>query len=90
MAGEEFAAGLDALLAEATSGVPAIMCSEAVPWRCHRRLITDAALVSGAEVLHIMSATRTERARPTPAAQLDHGVLFYPPDGETGLPLPRA
>jgi len=87
MAGDEFAGGLDELLAEAARGVPAIMCSEAVPWRCHRRLITDAAIVSGADVFHIMSAARTEHATLNPAAELDDGVLIYPPvdgaeDGE--------
>ncbi|NED06088.1 DUF488 domain-containing protein, partial [Streptomyces sp. SID6648] len=55
MAGDEFARGLEELLGLARRGRPAIMCSEAVPWRCHRRLITDALLVAGVEVVHIMS-----------------------------------
>lgn len=83
MASEPFAAGLAQLLDEAARGVPAIMCSEAVPWRCHRRLVTDAALAAGVEVTHIMSTDRTERAQLTPAARIENGVLFYPPDDET-------
>lgn len=82
MASDDFAAGLAELLTEAERRVPAIMCSEAVPWRCHRRLVTDAALVAGAEVRHIMSPDRTELAVLTPAARVDDGVLTYPPDDE--------
>jgi uncharacterized protein (DUF488 family) len=54
---DQFRSGLDELLEVASGSTPAIMCSEAVPWRCHRRLITDALLVAGAKVSHIMSAT---------------------------------
>ncbi len=80
MATPEFAAGLEALLELADTAVPAIMCSEAVPWRCHRRLITDAAIVAGAEVFHIMSPTHVERAELNPAMVLVDGVLTYPPE----------
>ena len=62
MATDEFAEGLDELLAIARDGQPVIMCSEAVPWRCHRRLITDALLVRGVDVQHIMSAAVTKPA----------------------------
>ncbi|MGH9054768.1 MAG: DUF488 family protein, partial [Acidimicrobiales bacterium] len=47
MASSEFRHGLAQLLDLAQQQRPAIMCSEAVPWRCHRRLITDALLISG-------------------------------------------
>jgi len=80
MATPEFHAGLATLLDEATASVPAIMCSEAVPWRCHRRLITDAAIVAGAEVFHIMSPTHVERAELNPAMVIADGVLTYPPE----------
>jgi uncharacterized protein (DUF488 family) len=80
MATPEFAAGLETLLELADTAVPAIMCSEAVPWRCHRRLITDAAIVAGAEVFHIMSPTHVERAELNPAMVLVDGVLTYPPE----------
>ncbi|AXH96707.1 DUF488 domain-containing protein [Ornithinimicrobium avium] len=70
--------GLDELLAAAAEHVPAIMCSEAVPWRCHRRLVTDALLVRGVEVCHIMSPTSTREADLTPFAVVTDGRLTYP------------
>ncbi|SEK05495.1 DUF488 domain-containing protein [Paraburkholderia diazotrophica] len=56
-----------------------IMCSEAVWWRCHRRIIADYLLQRGETVLHIMNAGRVEPATMTPGAQpqLD-GTLIYP------------
>ncbi|MGH7911067.1 MAG: DUF488 family protein [Candidatus Dormibacteraceae bacterium] len=54
MQGAAFAAGLDELLAEAGSARLAIMCSEAVWWRCHRSLIADALTARGCAVIHIM------------------------------------
>ena len=78
MATDDFHSGLDELLHIATESVPAIMCSEAVPWRCHRRLITDALLVKGAEVFHIMSATSTKPAEMTPFAVVKNGKITYP------------
>ncbi|MFD5713517.1 DNA repair protein [Streptomyces pharetrae CZA14] len=79
MAGEEFAAGLGELLQLAGHERPAIMCSEAVPWRCHRRLITDALIVAGAEVVHIMSPTTSKPAVLNELAQVRDGHLVYPP-----------
>ncbi|MFF9094050.1 DUF488 family protein [Streptomyces sp. NPDC014776] len=79
MAGEEFAAGLEELLALAGHERPAIMCSEAVPWRCHRRLITDALIVAGIEVAHIMSPTSTKPAVLDEHARVRDGHLVYPP-----------
>lgn len=55
-----------------------IMCSEAVPWRCHRRLITDALIVKGAEVVDIMSSTTTKPAVLNKNAQVHNGHLTYP------------
>ncbi|MFI1533027.1 DUF488 family protein [Streptomyces anandii] len=79
MGTEEFAKGLDELLELAGRERPAIMCSEAVPWRCHRRLITDALIVAGAEVAHIMSATSTRPAVLDEKARVRDGRLTYPP-----------
>jgi uncharacterized protein (DUF488 family) len=57
----------------------AIMCAEAVWWRCHRRIIADYLLAAGEQVFHILSATKIEPAKPTPAAQvLSDGSLIYP------------
>jgi uncharacterized protein (DUF488 family) len=57
----------------------AIMCSEAVPWRCHRRLITDALIVAGAEVVDIMSAATAKPAVLHKHAHVQGGHLTYPP-----------
>jgi uncharacterized protein (DUF488 family) len=46
----------------------AIMCSEAVWWRCHRRIIADYLILAGVPVFHIVGAQRVEAARMTPAA----------------------
>jgi uncharacterized protein (DUF488 family) len=75
---EEFAAGLGALAAAAGEQPTAIMCSEAVWWRCHRRIIADYLLNEGWEVLHIMGQGRAEPARMTVSAQPLHGKLVYP------------
>ena len=77
-ASEEFSAGLAELLEVAHESVPAIMCSEAVPWRCHRRLIKDALIVAGAEVFDIMSPTSTRRASLEEFARVQDGQITYP------------
>lgn len=81
MATEEFSSGLAELLRIANESVPAIMCSEAVPWRCHRRLITDALIVAGLEVFDIMSITSTRRASLTAFARVQDGEISYPGSG---------
>lgn len=75
----EFRAGLDEVLRLAEKGRPALMCSEAVPWRCHRRLITDALLVAGAPVRHIVGPTSTREATLDPKAVVDGRAITYPP-----------
>ncbi|MEU9396189.1 DUF488 domain-containing protein [Streptomyces sp. NPDC048324] len=75
---DEFRQGLDELLGLAEHGRPVIMCSEAVPWRCHRRLIADALIVAGTEVAHIMSATVTNPASLNDCAHVDNGRITYP------------
>lgn len=54
------------------------MCSEAVPWRCHRRLITDALLIRGVQVRHIMGPGSVRTAELTPFAHIDGDRLTYP------------
>jgi uncharacterized protein (DUF488 family) len=56
----------------------AIMCSEAVPWRCHRQLIADALLVQGIDVSHIMSLTSTKPATVHEIAVISDGHVTYP------------
>ena len=79
MDSDEFKEGLDELRELAEHGRPAIMCSEAVPWRCHRRLITDALIVAGAEVADIMSTTTVKPAVLHKHAHVQDGHLTYPP-----------
>jgi uncharacterized protein (DUF488 family) len=61
MDSEAFAAALDRLLRTAARSPSVILCAEAMPWRCHRRLIADAATVAGAEVLHVLGPGRADR-----------------------------
>jgi len=78
MATEGFRTGLAELLRVAGESTPTIMCSEAVPWRCHRRLITDALMVAGVEVFDIMSASSTRRATMDEFAVVSDGKITYP------------
>jgi uncharacterized protein (DUF488 family) len=61
----------------------AVMCAEANWWRCHRRLLSDALLVRGFEVLHIGSRGGVERHALTPFAVADGDRLTYPPEQTT-------
>lgn len=74
----EFSEGLAELLELAEHERPAIMCSEAVPWRCHRRLISDALIVEGVDVVNIMSSTTAKTAALNEHAQVRDGHLTYP------------
>ena len=74
----EFAENLDELMTEARRKRVAIMCAEAVPWRCHRSLIADALAVRGFEVEHIMSATRTDPHTLRPWAVVKGKRITYP------------
>jgi uncharacterized protein (DUF488 family) len=57
----------------------AIMCAEAVWWRCHRRIIADYLLARGSSVMHIIGANKIDPAAITPGAQqLPDGTLVYP------------
>lgn len=73
----EFRAGIDRLLNIATTRRTAIMCSEAVWWRCHRSLISDYLKVKGIEVNHIMSIGKAEPHPFTSAAGIVDGELSY-------------
>ena len=79
---EAFEDGLSELIATASERTTAIMCAEAVWWRCHRRIIADHLLVRGLEVNHIMAAGRIEPAKLTPAAKPYEGALAYPPGAQ--------
>ena len=75
----EFRAGLAALRALARDDRCAIMCAEALWWRCHRRIITDYLLAGGTRVEHIMGAGHIVPAMLTPNARvMIDGTLRYP------------
>jgi uncharacterized protein (DUF488 family) len=57
----------------------AIMCAEAVPWRCHRSLVADALEVRGIPAVEILSKTSHRLHKLTPFAQVDGTHLTYPP-----------
>jgi uncharacterized protein (DUF488 family) len=78
MRGSRFWPALDRLLDEAAAGSTAAMCSETLWWRCHRRLLADAAvLVRGVEVLHLDHRGRLEPHRPTDGVRRDGDLLAY-------------
>jgi uncharacterized protein (DUF488 family) len=75
----QFRAGLKLLVEEGRKRRCAIMCSEAVWWRCHRRIITDYLIACGEVVFHIMGQGRLESARLTPGAVIQPGgTVVYP------------
>jgi uncharacterized protein (DUF488 family) len=75
---EAFERGLERLRALAGEGRVAILCAEAVPWRCHRSLVADALTVRGARVEHITGVGRASRHRLTPFAALEGTRITYP------------
>jgi uncharacterized protein (DUF488 family) len=75
----EFALALDQLLAFADGGRLAVMCAEAVWWRCHRMLVSDALVARTIDVQHILGATSVQPHRLTPFAHIqDAGRVRYP------------
>lgn len=75
---DEFRGALEELMTHARDEETAIMCAEAVPWRCHRSLIADALVSRGWNVRHIMTETKADRHQLTPFATCRNGVLHYP------------
>ncbi|HEY1242441.1 MAG TPA: DUF488 domain-containing protein [Bryobacteraceae bacterium] len=76
----EFAKSLDELLRLAADHRVAIMCAEAVPWRCHRSLVSDALTVRGVQVLHIMTPQKADPHKLTSFARVHGDHILYPPD----------
>lgn len=79
----EFARNLEELIELAKRGRIAVMCAEAVPWRCHRSLVADALLVRGIPTEDIMSETRRQPHSLTPFAKVRGGTLTYPAEAAT-------
>lgn len=78
MATPEFEEGMGKLEGSAARRPSAIMCAEAVPWRCHRRMIADALLARGWDVHDIMGGGRVEPKRMTEFARVVDGKVTYP------------
>lgn len=82
----EFAEHLARLLVVAKRERIALMCAEAVPWRCHRSLIADALIVHGLRVEEIISRSRRQIHRLTPFARVNGVAITYPPESGSGRP----
>ena len=81
---EQFERGIDELLPLSTDRRTAIMCAEAVWWRCHRRIIADYLLERGRSVIHLMGSGRAEAATLTTGATERDDRLIYPAPNSTG------
>ncbi|TMD00692.1 MAG: DUF488 domain-containing protein [Chloroflexi bacterium] len=87
MRNPRFGVALEGVLTEAASAPTVVMCSESLWWRCHRRLIADAAaLLAGAEVVHLLHDRRLEAHRPTDGVRREGALLVYD-RGAAELPL---
>lgn len=86
MGTEEFARGMEELRELTEDGPVALMCAEAVPWRCHRSLVADALYARGVEARHISSPTRAPEHRLTPFAELHGRQVRYPGTPESAAP----
>jgi uncharacterized protein (DUF488 family) len=79
----EFRRGIERLVDLANKiGPTAIMCAEAVWWRCHRALISDYLKAQGAEIIHILDANKSELHPYTSAARIVDGALSYASEGD--------
>jgi 3-methyladenine DNA glycosylase/8-oxoguanine DNA glycosylase len=78
---EDFERGLEELRALTAQGKVALMCAEAVPWRCHRSLVADAVTARGAQVEHIIGPSRSTPHHLTPFAKVKGARVTYPGEG---------
>ena len=89
MGTEAFRASLEKLWVLAASHRVAVMCAEAVPWRCHRSFLADALLARGAQVVHILSPGHSQEHRLAAAARVRGQSVSYPGRARKGLKRPR-
>jgi uncharacterized protein (DUF488 family) len=82
----EFEQNLGELIQLAGHDRIALMCAEAVPWRCHRSLIADALLVRGIRTEDIMSPTRSQVHALTPFAKVQGTTITYPAENSRTIP----
>ncbi len=74
----EFAAALDRVITDSERQTTAVMCAESLWWRCHRRLVADAAtLLRNRRVVHLLPDGRTTDHPPMEDARVENGVLVY-------------
>jgi uncharacterized protein (DUF488 family) len=73
----EFIVALDKLVALLPEKHTAVMCAEAVPWRCHRSLLADAVLARGIEVVHLLPGSQRPHTL-SPHARVEGGRVSYP------------
>ena len=83
----EFWHALEELMMQGRQGPSAIMCAEAVPWRCHRSLIADALTSRDWIVRNIISTAETKPHQLTSFAKIEHGGLTYPVLADPSSPL---
>ena len=81
---DAFTSGLDELIGAAEIQQTAIMCAEAVPWRCHRSLVGDALLIRHFDVIDIFSATNTKPHKLTTWARVEGDRVTYPSGASEG------
>ena len=74
----EFRRGIEELLKSADHKRTAVMCAEALFWRCHRRLVSDFLVANGLPVHHIMPSAELQPHKLTPDAVIERGTLTYP------------
>src|SRR5229473_3260331 len=83
----EFQEAVQTLIDDAASTPTAIMCAEALPWKCHRSLIADALLARGIRVLDILSPIKATPHALTPFARVNGTEVTYPGKDQENLPL---
>jgi uncharacterized protein (DUF488 family) len=83
----DFKNSLEQLITLAREKTTAIMCAEAVPWRCHRSLIGDALLIRGFNVIDIMSNRISKPHILTPWAKVDGDTITYPGEVSQGIQM---
>jgi uncharacterized protein (DUF488 family) len=76
----DFESGLTELMNLAEHGPVGMMCAEALPWRCHRSLVSDALFARGVRVLHIVGGAEASPHELTPFAAVENGRVTYPGD----------
>jgi uncharacterized protein (DUF488 family) len=85
MDGDAFEKGIEELLAIAAASRTAIMCSEGLWWRCHRRLISDKMVALGWSVMHILPTGKSAQHSLTEFARISNGRLIYDGASRAGI-----